>query len=108
MKRKKIVRIISILRRLYPAPFSGSSISREPFKVLIGTVLSQRTKDANTTSASRKLFVRYGTAKKLASADPKVIRKLIKETGFYKTKAKRIIRISGLLLSGYNGKALAA
>jgi len=104
MKHNSIIQILKILRKKYPDSFSGSSVSEDPFQVLIGTVLSQRTRDEKTISASNKLFAKYGTVRKLACADSKIIAKLIKETGFYKTKAKRIIKISQILLERYKGK----
>jgi endonuclease-3 len=104
MKTKDILRILKLLRNTYPNEFSGSNVSDDPFQVLIGTVLSQRTKDAKTISASNKLFSKYGTVKRLASANPKTVGNLIKESGFYKTKAKRIIKISQILLNKHRGR----
>ena len=104
MKKGNITQILKILRKQYPDSFSGSQVSEDPFQVLIGTVLSQRTRDEKTISASNKLFARYGNVKKLAVADSKTVAKLIKETSFYKTKAKRIIKISKILLERYKGK----
>ena len=104
MKTKDIIQILKLLRRTYPDEFSGSNVSDDPFQVLIGTVLSQRTKDAKTISASNKLFAKYSTVKRLASANPKTVGTLIKESGFYKTKAKRIIKISQILLDKYRGR----
>lgn len=75
-----------------------------PFKVLIATVLSQRTRDENTEKAAKKLFSKYNTPKKLASAPLKEIEKLIKPAGFYKVKAKRIKKISKELILKFNSK----
>ena len=104
MKEANILQILKILKKSYPGEFSGSNVSDDPFQVLISTVLSQRTKDAKTISASNKLFAKYGTVKRLAAVDWKAVGKLIKESGFYRTKAKRIIKISQILLQKHRGQ----
>lgn len=105
MKEKKpIVKIISLLKKQYPKKFNGSIISRDPFKVLIGTILSHQTRDERTISASRKLFKKFDTPSKLAKAELNEIRDLIKEVGIYNIKAKRIKELSNILLQNYGGK----
>ena len=78
-----------------------------PFRVLIATILSTRTKDENTTKAADKLFKLYGTPQKLAKAKVKDVEKVIKSVGFYHVKSKRIIEVANLILSKYNGKVPA-
>ena len=76
----------------------------DPFRILISTILSQRTRDENTTRASENLFSRYGTAEELARADMNEVRKLIRPSGFYNVKARSIIRVSKQLLREFGGK----
>lgn len=76
----------------------------DPFKVLIGTILSHRTRDENTTRATENLFSRYSTPSQLAHADASVVRKLIKPAGFYNMKTKNIIRVSNQLLDDFDGE----
>ena len=78
-----------------------------PFRILIATILSARTKDENTTKAADKLFKLYGTPQKLAKAKIKDVEKVIKSVGFYHVKSKRIIEVANLILSKYNGKVPA-
>ncbi len=75
-----------------------------PFRILIATVLSARTKDENTTKAADKLFKVYGTPKKLAKANVKDVEKMIKSVGFYHVKARRIIEVANIILTKYHGK----
>ncbi len=56
--------------------------AENPFQVLIGTILSQRTRDANTDAASARLFARYPDAPSLARAPARAIEPLIRATGF--------------------------
>jgi endonuclease-3 len=76
----------------------------EPFAILIGTILSARTKDENTTKVVKNLFAQYKTAKKLASAKTRDIEKIIRSIGFYHVKAKRIIEVAKIIQTQYDGK----
>jgi len=78
-----------------------------PFRILIATILSARTKDENTTKAADKLFKLYGTPQKLAKAKAKDIEKVIKSVGFYHVKSKRIIEVANIILTKYHGKVPA-
>ncbi len=74
-----------------------------PFSILIGTILSARTKDENTAKVVKKLFSEYKTAKDLANAKTKDIEKIIKSIGFYHVKARRIIDVAKIIESQYGG-----
>jgi len=62
--------------------------TRDPFKVLVATILSARTKDETTAKASARLFKKVSDLDSLASLDEATIAKLIYPVGFYKNKAK--------------------
>ena len=72
--------------------------SKDPFKVLISTVLSQRTKDVNTAKASKQLFEKASSPKEILKLNQKELEDLIKPSGFYKQKAKKIREICEILL----------
>jgi endonuclease-3 len=75
-----------------------------PFQVLIGTVLSQRTRDEKTDAAARALFSRYPSPEALAVANVEEIEELIRPVNYYRTKAKRILGICTILLAHYHGR----
>lgn len=76
----------------------------DPFKVLIGTILSHRTRDENTTKATENLFSLYKTPAELANADPSKVRSLIKPAGFYNMKTKNIMIAARQLLDEFGGE----
>ena len=82
----------------------SDSTNGDPFRVLIATVLSQRTKDAVTAAASSRLFSKYPGPKDLARGNTRTIARLIRPVGFYRTKAKAVKRIAQILLKEYRGK----
>ena len=75
-----------------------------PFKVLIGTILSSRTRDEHTTQALAKLFAKYKGSQEIADADIEDIKKAISSVGFYNVKAKRIKEVSKIINEQHHGK----
>ena len=75
-----------------------------PFSILIGTILSARTKDESTTKVVKQLFAKYKTPKALANAKLRDIEKIIKPIGFFHVKSKRIIEVAKIIDSQYKGK----
>ena len=75
-----------------------------PFSILIGTILSARTKDENTAKVVKKLFSKYKSARALSKAKIKDVEKTIRSIGFYHVKAKRIIDVASIINSKYKGK----
>jgi len=74
-----------------------------PFSILIGTILSARTKDEATTKAIKVLFSKYKNPKELANAKIRDIEKIIKSIGFYHIKSKRIIEVAKIIEKKYKG-----
>jgi endonuclease III len=77
--------------------------AENPFQVLIGTILSQRTRDEATDVASARLFARYPDARSLADARPRDLEPLIREVGFYRTKARAIRDCAREILDRFDG-----
>ena len=75
-----------------------------PFSILIGTILSARTKDEATAKAVKVLFSKYKNPKELASAKIKDVEKIIKSIGFFHVKSKRIIEVARIIDTKYKGK----
>ena len=75
----------------------------DPFRILISTILSHRTRDENTARATENLFSVYKTPAQLANADPRSVRNLIKPSGFYNMKTKNIITASKQLVGEFGG-----
>ena len=76
----------------------------DPYKILIGTILSARTRDETTTQVIKMLFSEFKNPDELSRADLKDIKKLIQKIGFYNVKATRIKEVSKILVEKYNGK----
>lgn len=81
--------------------------AENPFQVLIGTILSQRTRDENTDRASALLFAKYPGPKELAVAPPETVERLIRATGYYRTKARHIQATARAILEQFSGQVPA-
>ena len=88
---------MTALKELHEAETEG------PFSILIGTILSARTRDENTTKVMKNLLSHYKSPKTLSSAKVKEVEKIIKPIGFYHVKAKRIIKVASIINSQYGG-----
>jgi endonuclease III len=76
----------------------------DPFKILIGTILSARTRDEITTKVIKSLFSEFKSPHELSKANLKDLKKVIQKIGFYNVKAARIKEVSQILIEKYNGK----
>jgi endonuclease-3 len=91
--------ILNIMRkdarkRHAPVFMIGKAIGKSPFKILIFTMLSSRTRDEATMKATKRLFSRYKNARALANASTAEVKKLIYGVAFFRQKAKRVIEIA--------------
>ena len=94
------------LREAYPA---ATELSHEnPFQLLIATILSAQTTDKMVNLVTPKLFARYPTAFDLAAANPAEVEEIVKPTGFYRVKARRIIAASRKLVELFGGEVPAS
>ena len=75
-----------------------------PFSILIGTILSARTKDETTTKAVKALFLKYKNPEDLANAKIKDVEKIIRSIGFFHVKSKRIIEVAKIIHEKYKDK----
>ena len=102
----KMLKIIRGEARQWRPPVAGTFVNspHAPFKILISTVLSLRTKDTTTEPASHRLFIKADTPQKMLTLSAEEIEKLIYPVGFYRTKARNILVICRRLLDDFGGK----
>jgi len=103
MTATRTERLIEILAETYGTNPWNWHTRQTPFQVLIGTVLSQRTRDEKTDEAAKALFCRFPSPETLASAPEEEIANLIRPANYYNTKAARIKEISRIILEKYTG-----
>ncbi|MGH8058825.1 MAG: endonuclease III domain-containing protein [Candidatus Entotheonellia bacterium] len=80
------------------------TMGRDPFKILIGCLLSLRTKDETTGPAAARLFALAGTPMEMLQVPVDAIERAIYPVGFYRTKARTIVEVCRSLLANHDGK----
>ena len=96
----KIEKILEKLRKLYRHGYEIET----PFRLLITTILSQRTKDETTEGAAKRLFEVVKTPKDILRLSTIEIAKLIYPVGFYKRKSETIKKLCEILVKEYSGE----
>ena len=77
---------------------------RSPFELLVATILSAQCTDARVNKTTPALFERYPGPVDLAGADQRELEELVHPTGFYKSKAKNLLKMSNQLLDDHEGE----
>jgi endonuclease III len=99
--RTRALLTVQRLKELYPA--ATELTFQSPFELLIATILSAQTTDKMVNLVTPKLFARYPTAFDLGAADPAEVEGIVKATGFYRVKSRRIIAASRKLVELFGG-----
>ena len=89
--------------RVLPSVTAVARETRDPFRVLVATMISLRTKDDVTSRASAALLSLAPSATSLAALPVDRIARCIYPAGFYRTKAKNLRAASRLLLQRHDG-----
>ena len=105
MKLKEEVRIREILDRL-EKEYGGLKLAlafQNPLQLLVATILSAQCTDERVNAVTPGLFKKYPTARSFANADLAELEEDIRPTGFFRNKAKAIIRCSKQIVESYGG-----
>jgi endonuclease-3 len=97
-------RVLDRLRARYEIDRFVTRNGPDPFRILIGCVISLRTKDDVTYPATERLFARARTPEAMARLAPRTIGRLIYPAGFYNQKGRQIRAISRALLDRHRGR----
>jgi endonuclease-3 len=89
-RRRRAARIASRLARAYPDAAIALDY-RNPFELLVATILSAQCTDARVNQVTPELFRRWPNPAALAAADPDELEAQIRPTGFYRQKAKALL-----------------
>lgn len=82
----------------------GSVELGDPYKVLVATVISARTREEQTTAVSNRVFARYADAHALAEAREGELYELLEGSQYREVKAPRLIEMAKILVEKYGGQ----
>jgi len=106
LARNKAEKALKLIENSVSAKTALANIrdkAEDPFRILISTILSARTRDRVTEKVSDLLFSRYPDARSLSRARFSSVAKIIRPVNFYKGKTKKIIAASRQIVSDFGG-----
>lgn len=77
---------------------------RNPYELIVATILSAQCTDARVNMVTPALFERYPDPRTLAAAKPEDLEGMIKSTGFFRNKTKSLLGMSGRLVEKHGGE----
>ena len=75
-----------------------------PFQLLVATILSAQSTDERVNMVTPGLFAAYPTPAALAAAPPSDIERLIRSTGFFRSKTKSLIGMAEAVTERFGGE----
>jgi endonuclease-3 len=95
--------IVRELARLYPEARCSLDFA-SPVQLLVATILSAQCTDTRVNKVTPALFARFPDARAFAAAEQAELEALIRTTGYFRNKAKHIIRCCGQLVEEHGGE----
>jgi endonuclease III len=102
-RRKRALEIVARLKQEHPDA-KCSLAHRNPFELLVATILSAQCTDERVNLVTPALFKRFPTAADLADARTEELEELIKSTGFFRNKTKSLLGMSNALVERHRGQ----
>lgn len=102
-KKKRAAKILRILKQSYPQATIALRY-RTPMQLLVSVMLSAQATDKKVNEVTASLFKKYKTVQDFANADRETFEQEIRQTGFYRTKAKNIITAAQKIEKEFGGK----
>ena len=100
--KDKTLKIINLLRKEFPNPKTALE-HKNVHQLLVSTILSAQCTDKRVNIVTKDLFKKYKSLKDFANVKQTDLEKDIKSTGFYRNKAKNIIKCSKQIISEFDG-----
>jgi len=101
--KEKATKVLKVLRKAYP-DIKPSLVFRNPLQLLVATILSAQCTDERVNSVTKPLFKKYPTVSAYAHARISVFEADIRSTGFYRNKARNIIKTAKKIITEFKGK----
>jgi len=102
-RRKRLRAILPLLKKMYPQA-KCSLDYKNPFQLIIATILSAQCTDERVNKVTPELFKKYPSAEALAAADQTELEKDIQSTGFFRNKAKSLRGMAAAIVEKNQGQ----
>lgn len=102
-KQERAEEIVHRLKRMYPKAKCSLDFTN-PFELLIATMLSAQSTDVRVNIVTKSLFRKYPSAEVMAKAGQVEMERDVKQTGFFRNKAKAVIAASKAIMEKHGGE----
>lgn len=99
---RRVRAIIRLLRRNYPQARTALEF-RNPWEILVATILAAQCTDERVNTITPQLFRKYPDAAAFARADRAELEREIRPTGFFRNKAKALIGAAQRVVADFGG-----
>lgn len=100
--RRLADRLVPALVALYPEPRCALDY-RDPYELLVATILSAQCTDARVNLVTPALFARFPDASALATAELDEVETLIHSAGFFRAKARNLVAMAARVVADHGG-----
>ncbi|MDZ7691403.1 MAG: endonuclease III [Balneolaceae bacterium] len=102
-EKQRAKQLLEELYEHYPNPYCALD-HRNPFELLIATILSAQCTDVRVNKVTPELFASYPTPETMAEAPIEELEELVRSTGFYRNKAKALKQSSQIIVEKHDGE----
>jgi len=102
-KQERALDIVSRLKRMYPKAKCSLDFTN-PFELLIATMLSAQSTDVRVNIVTKSLFRKYPDPQAFANAAQPEMERDVRQTGFFRNKAKAVIAASRAIMEKHGGE----
>ena len=102
-KQERALEIVGHLKRMYPKAKCSLDFTN-PFELLIATMLSAQSTDVRVNVVTKSLFRKYPSPEVMAGVSQVEMERDVKQTGFFRNKAKAVIAASTAIVEKHGGR----
>ena len=100
--RERAAQLVKTFPRIYPGARCELDF-HNPLELLVATILSAQCTDKRVNLVTPALFAKYRTARDYAKASPAMLERLIRTTGFFRSKTKSIRAAAAAIVAEHQG-----
>lgn len=101
--RERVAALVKALPKVYPTAHCELDF-KNPLELLVATILSAQCTDKRVNAVTPTLFAKYRSAADYAKASPSALEKIIRSTGFFRSKTKSIRGAANAIVAEHGGR----
>lgn len=101
--RERVAQLVKVLPKVYPDAHCELDF-HNPLELLVATILSAQCTDKRVNLVTPALFAKYRSAKDYANAPPAALERMIRSTGFFRSKTRSIRGAATAIVAEHAGR----